>query len=310
MIYGGEHQAIIEKEMFAEVQRLLKHQAPPRKSPFNQHDGHLLTGILFDEAGDKLRAVHANKKGVRYRYYVSKMLVEGRKKDANAWRLPGSEVDSVVEHRLTQVLHDRAQLTEWIQKSHPTANLAAALDRCELVIARLKSDTAESRRTLVQKLVRRVALQAGKLTLEIDRSAIIAELCPQGASPAGERHNTIVSITCPISLKRRGVEMRMVITNAAEFHREPDAALMHLVLRAQRYLATLNDGEGRTLSDVAAIEGVELSEVSRILPLAFLSPSIVDSILAGTQPATMTTQRLLRLGNLPASWRQQSELLA
>ena len=72
----------------------------------------------------------------------------------------------------------------------------------------------------------------------------------------------------------------------------------------------LNDGQGRTLSDVAAAERVELSEVSRILPLAFLSPSIVDSILSGTQPVSLTAQRLSRLADLPASWRQQSELLA
>ena len=71
-----------------------------------------------------------------------------------------------------------------------------------------------------------------------------------------------------------------------------------------------NDGGGKTLSNIANAEGVELSEVSRILPLAFLSPSIVDSILAGTQPVSLTAQRLSRLADLPASWRQQSELLA
>jgi hypothetical protein len=50
--------------------------------------------------------------------------------------------------------------------------------------------------------------------------------------------------------------------------------------------------------------------VSRILPFAFLSPSIVDSILAGSQSLGLTTQRLLRISYLPASWKQQSELLA
>lgn len=124
-IYDGEHEAIIDSGMFEEVQRLLKAQAPTRKSSANQHDGHLLTDILYDEAGQKLRAVHANKQGVRYRYYVSRKLVEGRRKDADGWRLPANEVDSVVEHRLTQILHDRAQLTDWIRKSHPAANLAA-----------------------------------------------------------------------------------------------------------------------------------------------------------------------------------------
>ena len=98
-IYVGEHVAIIDRKLFDEVQQLLKAQAPDRRSPSNQADGHLLTGILYDETGEKLRAVHANKKGVRYRYYVSRKLVEGRKKDADGWRLSANEVDSVVEHR-------------------------------------------------------------------------------------------------------------------------------------------------------------------------------------------------------------------
>lgn len=102
----------------------------------------------------------------------------------------------------------------------------------------------------------------------------------------------------------------MVVTNSAHTHREPDAGLVQLIMRAHRYLALLVERQGRTLSDIATAERVELSEVSRILPLAFLSPSIVDSILAGTQPVSLTAQRLSRLADLPASWHQQSEMLA
>ena len=102
----------------------------------------------------------------------------------------------------------------------------------------------------------------------------------------------------------------MIVTNSDHPHREPDASLVQLVVRAHRYLARLNDGQGRTLSDIAVAERMELSEVSRVLPLAFLSPSIVDSILPGTQPVSLTAQRLSQLADLPASWKQQSELLA
>jgi site-specific DNA recombinase len=300
-IYDGEHQAILDCDVFDEVQRLLKDQTPNRKSSFNQLDSHLLTGILYDDAGEKLRAVHANKQGVRYRYYVSRKLVEGRKKDAAGWRLPANEVDSLVEHRLTQILHDRAQLFDWIQKYDPTANLVAALDRIALPIGR---------RELVRKFVRRVTLKPGWLTIEIDQSAIVTELLPGLAQPKSEQDDVVVSIECPISLRRRGVEMRMVVANSAHPHRRPDAGLVQLILRAHRCLAMLVDGQGKTIIDVAITEEVDASQVSRILPLAFLSPSIVDSIFAGTQPTSLTPLRLARLPDLPATWRQQAELLA
>jgi site-specific DNA recombinase len=310
MTYDGEHPPIVDRTIFDEVQRLLKAQTPARKSSSNQHDGHLLTGILYDEAGEKLRAVHANKKGVRYRYYISRNLVEGRKKDAAGWRLPANEVDSVVEHQLIQILHDRAQLTDWIRKSHPTANFAAALDRTAVLISVLKHDAMDARSELIRKLARRVVLKPGTLIIDIDRSAVIAALLPEQGQPKLDQDDVILSVECPISLKRRGVEMRMLVTNSAERHREPDPGLVQLTLRAHRYLALLIDGQDRTITDVAMVESVEASEVSRILPLAFLAPSIVESILAGTQPISLTAQRLSRIPDLPASWRQQSELLA
>lgn len=308
-IYDGEHAAIIDRKVYDDVQQLLKAQAPDRRSPSNQTDGHLLTGILYDETGEKLRAVHANKKGVRFRYYVSRALIEGRKKDADGWRLPANEVDSVVEHQLTQILHDRAQLADWTQKFAPNANLAGAHERSNDLITRLRTDPIDTRREFIRKLVSRITLRPGWLSIEIDRSAMVAALVPDASIAALDEDDAIISIECPVSLKRRGVEMRMVIANSADQNRQPDPGLVQLVLKAHRYLAMLVDGQNNTITDVAAAGGVEASEVSRILPLAFLAPAIIDTILAGTQPVSLTPLRLSRLPDLPASWRQQSELL-
>ena len=40
--------------------------------------------------------------------------------------------------------------------------------------------------------------------------------------------------------------------------------------------------------EIAEAESMPASEVSRQLPLAFLSPRIVDAILQGRQPADLT----------------------
>jgi len=48
--------------------------------------------------------------------------------------------------------------------------------------------------------------------------------------------------------------------------------------------------------------------VSRTVRLAFLSPKIVEAILAGTQPAHLSAQKL-RNTELPLSWTDQHELL-
>lgn len=144
----------------------------------------------------------------------------------------------------------------------------------------------------------------------IDADVTVASLLPEQAQPKLDQDDVPISIGCPISFKRRGVEMRMLVTNSADRHREPDAGLVQTIIRAHRYLALLVDGRDRTITDVALVESVEASEVRRILPLALPSPSIVDSILAGTQPISLKAQRLSRIPDLPASWQQQTELLA
>ena len=63
------------------------------------------------------------------------------------------------------------------------------------------------------------------------------------------------------------------------------------------------------MNDVAKANPFPASEVSRILPLAFLAPDIVGSILAGSQPVSLTAERLKRLTALPLDWADQRKLL-
>jgi len=56
-------------------------------------------------------------------------------------------------------------------------------------------------------------------------------------------------------------------------------------------------------------DGVDEGDVSRFLPLAFLAPDIVEAILRGEQPVSLTAEKLKRLRNLPKSWEEQRELL-
>jgi hypothetical protein len=49
--------------------------------------------------------------------------------------------------------------------------------------------------------------------------------------------------------------------------------------------------------------------LGRVLRLAFLAPDIVEAILEGAQPATLSTKRQLLHQNLPFRWSDQRRLL-
>ena len=68
-------------------------------------------------------------------------------------------------------------------------------------------------------------------------------------------------------------------------------------------------GEVVSLKPLAAAERLDPAEISRLLPLACLSPDIVETILAGNQPANLTVERLKRLPDLPLEWSKQLKLL-
>jgi site-specific DNA recombinase len=71
----------------------------------------------------------------------------------------------------------------------------------------------------------------------------------------------------------------------------------------------LTSGNCGTLADLARRTGRAPTEISRILPLAFLAPDIVRKVLEGRQPAELTAQTLKRTKPLPVMWSEQRRRL-
>ena len=81
------------------------------------------------------------------------------------------------------------------------------------------------------------------------------------------------------------------------------------IARARRCFEVLLSGRAASVEAVAALEGIDRSYVSRLLPLAFLSPDIVQAIVRGSQPAHMTAKALIQRIDLPLDWLAQRQTL-
>lgn len=312
-LYDGEHQPIIPPDVFARTQALLAARAPARSSPDNHADHHLLTGIVFDESGDRLSPSHATKNGKRYRYYVSNRLTQARKNNSDGWRVPAAELDAIIASQLNRILSDKAQLAEWIHESGHANQIGAVLAAADQHCNRYDQCSASEKQALIRQAFRRIVLARDHIILHVDRQAIVEKLIHAQAAdrsaPGRIEHLPQITLTVPMAIRRRGVETRMVLANGSGTPRRPGPALIQLMAKAQTYLAKLTDGSNRSLTAVAADCRTELSEVSRILPLAFLAPSIIDAIMTGQQFVSLTTQRLLRLSDLPILWHDQLAVL-
>ncbi len=112
-------------------------------------------------------------------------------------------------------------------------------------------------------------------------------------------------------MRRRGVETRLVIgdTQGGSGPSGVDPALVKAIARGRQWFEDLVTGRARSLVEIAKRESVTRRYVGRLLPLAFLAPDIIASVLAGTQPVHVTTETLTKRADLPLDWEEQRSLL-
>ena len=89
------------------MQAKLDEQANNHKETRTRSEA-LLTGRIFDDAGNRMSPTHARKAGVKYRYYLSSALLNGTAERAGSVaRVPAAEVEAVVVKSVRE--HVRSQ---------------------------------------------------------------------------------------------------------------------------------------------------------------------------------------------------------
>ena len=89
-----------------------------------------------------------------------------------------------------------------------------------------------------------------------------------------------------------------------------DPALLRALARGYQWFSELAAGTAASTTQIAAREGVSASYVRRLVPLALLAPSIVESICAGRQGVCLSADRLKTQAGVPIEWNAQQRLLA
>ncbi|NNC64616.1 MAG: hypothetical protein HKN84_07505 [Gammaproteobacteria bacterium] len=116
------------------------------------------------------------------------------------------------------------------------------------------------------------------------------------------------TLDVPCRLARRGEQLRIII-ESSESTSKPDAALIKLLQRANRWRLRAEAEEGASMEVLAKEQGVTPSYFARIVRLAYLAPDIVEAIVDGKQPATLTATKLARVYDLPIEWPAQRHRL-
>ena len=116
-----------------------------------------------------------------------------------------------------------------------------------------------------------------------------------------------LTVRVPLTIRRRGGRRRVIAPAETETGRSgkrtDDDPLLTALARAYRWQRLTENGTYASLNDLAAAEGVDRSYAGKATRLMLLAPDIIEAILDGREPATVTLDQLL--APFPVEWRRQ-----
>ena len=278
-ILPGEQPAIMDRALFDAVQQKLTDQWTNRTTMRNASD-HLLTGLLFDDAGHRMVPTHATKAGVRYRYYVSLPHLHGESKTASVgsvFRIPATEIEDIIVKSLNGHLI--------AQKEKPTSGIANIGDR-QLVLAQ----------------VVRVEVHEDRLVIRLQAAEA------EEASDSGDGHSLSIPWQKLPSRKSRQILVPHGIpkNEVRPTRIERRARLVSAIARGRRWLDEIISGSVTDVQQIATRQKCSARQVNMTISLAFLAPDLVRAAVEGRLPRGIGVERLR---DAPAEWNRQFEAL-
>jgi DNA invertase Pin-like site-specific DNA recombinase len=334
--YKGQHPPIVDRKLWNAVRTKLATNAHDRRVGRGIADPSLLAGLLHDDRRNRLTPTHTVKNGKRYRYYALQHRAAGKGRPDNdntrmslpKWRIPAPEIETIVVAQLAKHLTDPHWLLLKNTAGQQTiAQRKAIIAEGRSIAERLQSPTGADLRVLLLSLVIRVILADSGIRIDVDRSQL-AE-ARQGRPLQAEkqfkpteqkrdrvhssstrrqaRADDTIQIHVPIALGRRGLETKLIINSPDDDQnpRKPDPILVKLIASAHRWWEDLKTGRYPTTRALAQAYGKDERYVGRVVQLAFTAPSLVESIIVGTQPVDLTAQNLITAVELPHRWDNQ-----
>jgi len=294
--YEGLHPAIIDPDLWDEVQQQLADNSG--KTRGRKHSAHpsLLAGKLYDETGDRLTPSHTSKNGKRLRYYISRRLViDKSRKHPEAWRLPAPQLEKAIAlavrehfaaHDLLPRLVEELDANEVNHLKGKIGSLAQAFASKNAV-----SDWSD--------LIGKVNIAPRLLSIDLDIATIAKHL----ELPAKRLSVDALTISAAFRLRRKGVETKIVLGNAPP---EIDLILIRNIAKAMDWFEEIKNGQ--TFAQIAARAGTSKRRVQDVIDLAFLAPDIIEQAVNGTLPLHFTSDYLIKAG-VPADWATQRKML-
>jgi site-specific DNA recombinase len=278
-ILPGEQPAILDRELFDAVQQKLTDQWSHRNHAKTKSN-HLLTGLLYDDAGHRMIPTHATKAGIRYRYYVSLPHLKGESKTVSVGsvsRIPATDIEDIIVKSMNEHLV--------AQHGQPTSSGANADDRGVIAEQVVRIDVHKDR------LILRFKSAGSEEAYQSTDDQLLS--IPWQKSPSRKSRQILI----PLGVPRNQVRPTRI---------ERRARLVGAISRGRRWLDEIVSGSVTHIEQIATRQKCSVRQVNMTISLAFLAPALVKAAVEGRLPRGIGVERLR---DAPAEWSRQFETL-
>jgi site-specific DNA recombinase len=288
-VFPGEQPAILDRALFEAVQTQLDRQRT-NYAKARQKSQSLLTGRIFDARGNRMTPSHAVKNGVRYRYYISSVLIQGQAdKAATLSRVPAAEIEALIVGALRKHLKVQSNIKLEAQGSRSPSDQ----DLIATHIARVDVKPDH----LAVQLSGKPDQQDGKQDQALSRTG--------GARDHANPNIMVIPWRKAPSKRPREI----ILPGGGSSHQdsrpiraETRARLVTAIAKGRRWLDELMAGTVTTVEQIASTENCTLRQVNMTISLAFLAPNLVQAAVEGRLPRGVG---IANLRDAPAEWSQQ-----
>jgi site-specific DNA recombinase len=274
--YQGEHEPIVNEELWNAVQTRLSGNLT-RRQRARIESGALLAGLIFDGRGNRMSPTYTVRRGNRYRYYTSQAHLRCGEAGSRP-RIGADVVERLVVEELCRRQTRDGQVTD----------MAASVWSAEI-------------RELVRSMVDRVVIHHDGIEITLKSKG----MDQAGASIDGDdqsKDQMTLRLALPSPRPRERKEILIPGASGTQ-HRRIDQALILALARARSWMRRLRQGEFVDTAEIAQRVGLSDAHVRRLLRFTYLAPDIVEAIIEGRQPRTLTVKLLLR--GIPFDWADQ-----
>ncbi|MCW5760309.1 MAG: recombinase family protein, partial [Phenylobacterium sp.] len=272
--YPDTHPAIVEEELWVAVQAKLDEAPALQPKSELRGEGARLERKVFDDRGHPMVPVHTNRRGRRYRYYVSRARLTGDGEAGSLPRVSAGLLEQFLAERINPML-----ASSWRPPAEAIERVGPA---CEAI-----------------------TLSDDQIVVRISEAALTPEALDDPAVGPGADGVCIVRL--PFHMRRRRGELILDGDTPAETPGRMDRALVRALVLARGWARELELGDVASIRALAKREGLCNHYTARLLPLAYLAPDLTDTILAGRQPRSVSLAALTA-HPLPMEWAAQRGL--